>query len=273
MKLWCRYALRWRTTNETIESRHAAMLPRMAMFGLVDHERDRALDEVDLALADRVGADRLLELEHEPGADRLDDRGRAALLAEHRIGDVAVLLVVDVRDRAAAGRAGDGVGRPGARLTTSTPGVCGPPMNLCGEMNTASLYASRLLVDRSSRSRRTARPRRSPRTSSAPCWWSSVERSRAVSVAMPVTFDAAEKLPILSGRAANAHELLLEVGEIDVAVGVLVDHDDVGDRLAPRQLVGVVLERPDEHDRALGLGDPARQRVARVEIRRDRGGS
>ena len=51
------------------------------MFGFVRPRCDRALDEVVLALADRVGADGLLELEHEPGADRLDDRRRAALLA------------------------------------------------------------------------------------------------------------------------------------------------------------------------------------------------
>ena len=44
------------------------------------------------------------------------------------------------------------------------------------------------------------------------------------------------------------------MGEVDVAVGVLADRDDVGDRLAPGQLVGVVLVRPDEHDRPLGRG-------------------
>ena len=31
------------------------------------------------------------------------------------------------------------------RRTTSTPGVPGPPTNLCGLMNTASLYAKRML--------------------------------------------------------------------------------------------------------------------------------
>ena len=72
-----------------------------------------------------------------------------------------------------------------------------------------------------------------------------------VSLTMPVTFDAAEKLPMRSGRLAVALELAREVGLVDVAVGVLADVDDLGDRLAPRQLVGVVLERADEHDRAL----------------------
>ena len=34
-------------------------------------------------------------------------------------------------------------------------------------------------------------------------------------------------------------------------IGVLADHDDVGDRLAPGQLVAVVLVRAEEHDRSL----------------------
>ena len=47
-------------------------------------------------------ADRVLELEDEAGADRLDDRGRPALLAVGRVGEVVVLERVDVGDRAAA---------------------------------------------------------------------------------------------------------------------------------------------------------------------------
>ena len=39
-----------------------------------------------------------------------------------------------------------------------------------------------------------------------------------------------------------------------MTVLVLRDDDDVGQRFAPGQLVGVVLERPDEDDRALPLG-------------------
>ena len=74
---------------------------------------------------------------------------------------------------------------------------------------------------------------------------------------MPVTFDAAENDPIFSGRSAWRDELGLERGEVDVAVGVLGDDDDVGDRLAPRQLVRVVLERADEDHRSLFGGDVA----------------
>ena len=60
-------------------------------------------------------------------------------------------------------------------------------------------------------------------------------------------------------------QLVLEVLEIDAAVGVLTDRDDVGDRLSPWELVRVVLVRADEDDGAL-----ARARVARS---RNRSGS
>ena len=47
-----------------------------------------------------------------------------------------------------------------------------------------------------------------------------------------------------------------------------IDHD-VGDRLAPRQLVGVVLVRADEHDRPLARRDLPAQVVALVEVGRE----
>ena len=79
------------------------------------------------ALAGRDGrlADLLLELEREAGPDGADDVGRAGLLAMLRVGQVDVLVGVDVRDRAAArprwapgsgtGRAGP-PGRPACRV-------------------------------------------------------------------------------------------------------------------------------------------------------------
>ena len=66
-----------------------------------------------------------------------------------------------------------------------------------------------------------------------------------------MTFDAAEKLPTLSGAARVAAKLGVEVREVDAPAGVLADRDDVGARLAPRQLVRVMLVGTDEHDRAL----------------------
>ena len=72
-----------------------------------------------------------------------------------------------------------------------------------------------------------------------------------VSDTMPVTLEAAEKLPIFGG-GAHAGELFGELGEVRVAVPqFLPDRRHVRDRLPPRQLVAVVLEGPDEHDRPL----------------------
>ena len=85
---------------------------------------------------------------------------------------------------------------------------------------------------------------------SAPCSCSSAERP-GTSLRMPVTLEAAENEPILSGRSACSDELGGEERLVDVPVGVLGADHDVGDRLAPRQLVGVVLERADEDDRPL----------------------
>ena len=101
-KLWWRYRPSWRIVNDTIDSRGSVGLPRTWISGTVEPRRDRPLDEVLLAPADRVDADRLLELEHEPRPDRLDDRGRAALLAVLRVVEVDVLERVDVGDGAAA---------------------------------------------------------------------------------------------------------------------------------------------------------------------------
>ena len=56
----------WRTVNETIDSRGNARLPRISMPGFVAPGRDRPVDERLLPVADRVDADRLLELEHQP---------------------------------------------------------------------------------------------------------------------------------------------------------------------------------------------------------------
>jgi hypothetical protein len=58
-----------------------------------------------------------------------------------------------------------------------------------------------------------------------------------------------------------------QLNEVDVAVGVLVDDDDVGDGLPPRQLVGVVLVGTQEHHRTFVHGDLLAQPVALVEAR------
>ena len=58
-------------------------------------------------------------------------------------------------------------------------------------------------------------------------------------------------------------------GEVDPAVGVLPDDDDVGDRFPPRELVAVVLVRADQDDRPLIGRDVRPQAVALVEAGRD----
>jgi hypothetical protein len=61
----------------------------------------------------------------------------------------------------------------------------------------------------------------------------------------------------------------LEMPEVDAAVVIFVDGDDVGDGLPPGQLIAVMLVWPDEYDRALLGGDVGREAVVRVEIGRE----
>jgi hypothetical protein len=93
-----------------------------------------------LPLPDQVGPDGLLEGHDQPGPDRLDDPRGAALLPGHRVVQVALADRVDEGDRAAPGHGGD---PPGDQVPAhdQTPGVWGPPMNLCGEKKTASLWS------------------------------------------------------------------------------------------------------------------------------------
>jgi len=63
---------------------------------------DGTTEVVVLVGADDVEAHAALEVEDEPGADRLDDRGGACLLPVDRVGEVHVLGGVDVGHRAAA---------------------------------------------------------------------------------------------------------------------------------------------------------------------------
>jgi hypothetical protein len=221
-----------------------------------------------LAIADRLGADRLLELEHQPGADRLDDRRRAALLAVHRIGEVAVLGLVDVRHRTAAGTRRDGVAQQVALGDQHAGGARAADelvrrdehRVLCG---TVACGVAAVHLDRDVRPGGRVVP----------------ERVRAVAVQQlrdragvardPGDVRRRREAADLARSVGVARQLALEVLEIDVAVGVLADHADLGDRLAPRQLVRVVLERADEHDRPLVERDLTRQAVANVEIARD----
>ena len=63
-------------------------------------------------------------------------------------------------------------------------------------------------------------------------------------------------------------ESALQLFEVYSAVLVLANYGQVGDRLAPRQLVRVVLVRADEDNRPLFRRDPIAQRVAFVQLGR-----
>ena len=85
---------------------------------------------------------------------------------------------------------------------------------------------------------------------------------------MPVTLEAAEQ-DDLQGPSGILLQSFSQDGQGDVAVEVLRDNDDVGDRLAPRQLVGMVLVGPDEDDRS-GVGrDVLREVVGVLELAGD----
>ena len=203
-KLWCRYRPSCRTTNDTIDSRGRSWLPSTSIARVRLPSMQRAMREGLLALADRLGADRLLQLEDEAGADRIDDGRRAALLAVLDVAQVDVLERVHVRDRAAAGHARHGVveqlptrdqharrprpadelvRRQEDRVLVVEVGVRRP--SRCGAISTSTYGAAAA----------------KSQNDSAPWRCSSTEIAR-VSDRMPVTFDAAEKLPIFSGRSA-----------------------------------------------------------------------
>ena len=174
----------------------------------------------------------------QPGPDRFDDRRGASLLAVGRIADVAVLVLVHIGHRAAARRAGTRlVSRP--FLTASTPGVPGPPMNLCGGQENRVLAVDGAVRSRSARRHADFDIGGGRRV--VP------ERQRAVAVQQGgdgpgVGGDAGD---VGGGREAADLErpvgMVLEgrsqAADIDMAVGVGVDDDDVGDGFAPRQFV------------------------------------
>ena len=66
-----------------------------------------------------------------------------------------------------------------------------------------------------------------------------------------------------------AEEFFFQRRRVDVAVRVLRDDDDVGDRFAPRQLVRVMLERPNEYDGPFCCGDRVAQVITVVQLRGD----
>ena len=212
-----------------------------------------------LVLADHVDADGVLELEDQAGADRVDDRRGAALLALHRVVEVAVLDVVDVGHGAAARHVGHPVGQQRAAYDEDAGGRRTADQLVRAEEHRVDPVHRQVDVRR--------------RGGEVP------QRQRAVLVQQRREAGHVAEDPGDVGRRREGADEQRPVGElgqprrqeglVDVAVGVLGADHDVGDRLAPRQLVGVVLERADEHHGPLVGGDV--RRTARGRRRAPRG--
>ena len=111
------------------------------MRGFAPQEASARRAKLVFPAPDLLGADRLLEREHEPGADRLHDPGVPASSRISGSGWYVWTLGLTKRIVPPPGTVGVRFANS-ARLATSTPGVPGPPTNLCVETKTASLYAS-----------------------------------------------------------------------------------------------------------------------------------
>ncbi len=243
-------------------------VPQHVQVGVRRPGGDGAFDVGALELLDVRRADRLLQAEHEPGADRLDDRRRAALLAVGGIGQVGVAGGADVRHRAAARHRGDRV-RQQAALDHQHAGGARPADELVRRDEHRVLRRLAPLVrpagihlDAHVGRRRREVP----------------EGQRPVGVQQPrnggrVRDDARH---VAGGREAAdpqrtsrvPRQLAGQMLPIDAAVLVLGDGHDVGDGLAPGQLVRVVLVGADEDDRPLVGRDVRRQPVPLVQVAR-----
>ena len=223
------------------------------MVGSATHASTARREHLLLVGLDRLHADGLLELEDEPGADRLDDRRGAALLAVGLVVEVAVLGRVDVHHRAAAGHDRHPVGHQLAAHDEHARGAgAADELVRADEDRVLARAAGAVHLD----------------VDVGRAGGEVPEAERAVLVeqvgdALGVGDDAGDvggggEGADLERPVGVALELLAEVVEGDPAVGVLVDGDDVGDGLAPADLVGVVLEGADEDDRTLVGGDRAR---------------
>ena len=216
-----------------------------------------------LAGRDQVGPDGLLEGEDQAGPDGLDDGGGAALLARNRVVQVLVADGVDERHRASARRGRDGVADQVAADDQDAGGL-----RAAGELVRGQEH--RILVVARARAGGGDLDRHvRPGGGVVP------ERQRPVGVQQPGDRRGAgqDAGHVGGGREAADQQrpvrvpvqLAAQVGQVDVAVGVLTDDHHLGDGLAPGQLVRVVLVRADEHHRPFRLRDTVGQPVPFVQ--------
>ena len=251
-----------RQTIQRVRSEHLDV--RVALPAL-----DGSPDERFLELPNRVGANRLLELEDEASSDRFHDRRCPTLLAVLGIREVDVVAGIDVGDRSTTRG-----GRHAVREQVAARGEYPRRAGAADELVRAD--EDRILVVQLSP---VARAMGRQFDVHVRCGSPEIpERSRAESVEQdgdctgvaddPGDIRCRREASDLQFAAGVPGEFSFERREVDPPVGILGDRHHVGDGLAPRQLVGMVLVRPDEHDRALGRGDPGQEVVAIIEVRR-----
>ena len=225
--------------------------------GALEPGAQGALQVACLQLLDHAGSDLLLEPEGEAGADRLDDRRRPAFLAHHGVGMVGLVLGRDVDDRAAAGDRGEVVGEEVA-LGDEDAGRAGAARQLVRREAHRVLVGELALLDVRNRVHLDWKMGRGRRIVPA--------GERAVAVeqdgdCVDVRDDAGHvrrcrEGPDLERPGGVALELRPQVIEVEPALRVLADDDDLRRRLSPQQLVRVVLERAQEDERPLARVEP-----------------
>ena len=235
--------------SDTIASRSSVRVAEDPQVRVLTPRRERAPRERVLAPMDLVGADRLLEREHQPGTDRLDDRRRARLLPHRRLGVIALSRGADPHDRPAARHRrhppaqepalrDQHARRPGAAdelVGREEDGVHGRHVD-------RQVGAGRGVIEAGKRAVPVQHL-----------------RDRVDVRHDPGHVRGGGEAPQLQRAVAVAAELDREVREIDTPFVVLADRDDVGAGFAPGQLVRVVLVGPDEDD------GPLRARAIEVE--------
>ena len=224
------------------------------------------LPQLLLTGGDQIGANGLLQRHGQAGPDGLDDCGRAALLAGDRVVEITVADRVHERHGAAAGYRRHPIADQLAAHDQDAR-----RLRPAGEL--VRRQEDRVLVIISVRPRRAdADGHVRPRGCVVP------EGQRAVSVQQRsdragVGEDAGDvggggEAPDQQRPVRVPDQLALQIVQVDVAVGILADDHDVGDRLAPRQLVGVMLVGADEHDRPIIPGDLRGELVPLVQAGR-----
>ncbi len=218
-----------------MDSRSASWLPRTSMAGLADHEATALATKDSSRLPDRIDTHRLLELEHQPGTDRPDDVRGPSLLAHLDVVEIEVLDRVDVRDGPAAGHGGDPVGEQLLAGDEQTRRARAADQLVWGQHDGVEVgevaFRRGAHVDADVRGGGGVVP----------------ERQGAVAVEHggdgddvagdPGHVRRRREGPDPQRPVGVGGQLLLQHGEVDVAVGVLGDRDHLGDRLPPGQLV------------------------------------